>query len=66
MRFYNGDVVELTPSCRAVNANPEKYERGIVTDDRGYWGVYEVQWNGIDHPIGMRSDEIQRVSNAAL
>lgn len=66
MFFAAGDVVELTPSCRAVNATPEKYERGIVTDDRGYWGVYDVKWNGVDHPIGMRSDEIQRVSDAAL
>ena len=66
MSFAVGDVVELSPSAKIHNAEPEKYERGIVTDDRGYWGVYDVKWNGVDHPIGMCSDEIQRVSDAAL
>lgn len=66
MRFSKGDVVTLAPIAKAVCVEPEKYERGIVTDDSGSWNIYDVKWNGIDHPIGMRADEIQRVSNAAL
>lgn len=66
MRFSNGDVVTLMPRVKAVCVEPEKYGRGIVTDDSGSWNIYEVKWNGIDYPIGMRSDEIQRVSDAAL
>ena len=61
MRFSNGDVVTLMPRVKAVCVEPEKYERGIVTDDRGYWGVYDVKWNGVDHPIGMRADEIELI-----
>lgn len=58
MYFAAGDVVELTPSARAVNVSPEKYKRGVVTNALGSWDIYDVKWNGIDHPIGMRSDEI--------
>ncbi len=58
MNFMAGDVVELSPSAKAVNVRPECYERGVVTNALGLWGVYDVKWNGIDHPIGMRSDEI--------
>ena len=61
MRFSNGDVVTLTPRAKAVNVEPEKYEQGIVTDDSGSWNIYEVKWNGIDHPIGMRADEIELI-----
>ena len=66
MRFSKGDVVTLTPRVKAVNVEPERYERGVVTDDSGSWNIYDVKWSVIDHPIGMRADEIQRVSNAAL
>ena len=58
MRFSNGDVVTLTPRVKAVCVEPEKYERGVVTDDSGIWNIYEVKWNGIDHSIAMRGDEI--------
>lgn len=61
MRFSNGDVVTLTPRVKAVCVEPEKYERGVVTDDSGIWNIYDVKWNGIDHPIGMRADEIQLI-----
>ena len=61
MRFSKGDVVTLTPRVKAVNVEPEKYERGIVTDDSGIWNIYDVKWNGIDHSIGMRADEIMLV-----
>ena len=66
MRFSNGDAVTLTPRVKAVCVEPEKYERGVVTDDSGSWNIYDVKWNGVDHPIGMRSDEIQRIPNATL
>ena len=66
MRFSIGDVVTLTPRAKAVCVEPEKYECGMVTDDSGIWNIYDVKWNGIDHSIGMRADEIERVSNAAL
>lgn len=58
MNFMAGDVVELAPSVKAVAVEPWKYERGVVTNALGSWGIYDVKWNGIDHPIGMRSDEI--------
>ena len=61
MRFSNGDVVTLAPRAKAVNVEPEKYERGIVTDDSGSWNIYGVKWNGVDRPIGMRADEIELV-----
>lgn len=61
MSFMAGDVVELSPSAKAVNVRPECYERGVVTNALGSWGVYDVKWNGVDHPIGMRADEIQLI-----
>ena len=61
MRFSNGDVVTLTQSLKVVCVEPEKYERGVVTDDSGSWSIYEVKWNGIDHPIAMRGDEIELI-----
>lgn len=61
MSFALGDVVTLTPSVKAVCVEPEKYKRGVVTDASGIWNIYDVQWNGIDHPIGMRADEIMAI-----
>lgn len=61
MRFSKGDVVTLTPRVKAVNVEPERYERGVVTDASGIWNIYDVKWNGVDHPIGMRADEIQLI-----
>lgn len=61
MRFSNGDVVRLAPGVKAVCVEPEKYERGVVTDDAGSWNIYEVKWNGIDRSICMRSDEIELI-----
>ena len=58
MYFCKGDVVTLTPGVKAVCVEPDKYKRGVVTDASGIWNIYDVQWNGIDHPIGMRADEI--------
>lgn len=58
MSFSLGDVVELTPSAKVANVEPGKYERGVVVDPSGVWNIYGVKWNGIDHPIGMRADEI--------
>lgn len=61
--FSVGDEVVLTESSRRVCVSPEKYERGVVVR-AGSWDVYDVQWNGISRPIGMRSDEIERRNNA--
>lgn len=61
MRFSNGDEVRLTSRVKAVCVEPEKYVRGVVTDDTGSWNIYEVKWNGIGHPIGMRADEIELI-----
>lgn len=63
MFFATGDVVELSQSAKAVNVRPEFYERGVVTNAIGSWGIYDVKWNGIDHPIGMRADEIVLVKD---
>lgn len=52
-----GDKVTLTPAMRRVATEPEKYEVGSIVR-LGSWGIVDVLWNGIDHPIGMRSDEI--------
>lgn len=65
MRFALGDAVRLTPTVKAVCLEPKKYELGIVTDDSGSWNIYSVKWNGIDHPIGMRADEIVLVKDGA-
>ena len=61
MRFSNGDAVQRTPNVKAVCMEPEKYVRGVVTDDSGSWNIYSVKWNGIDHPIAMRGDEIELI-----
>lgn len=52
-----GDKVTLTPAMRRAATEPEKYEVGTIVR-LGSWGIVDVLWNGIDHPIGMRNDEI--------
>lgn len=52
-----GDKVTLAPAMKCVATMPEKYEVGIIVRP-GAWNIVDVLWNGIDHPIGMRSDEI--------
>lgn len=61
MSFEVGDVVRLTETCRKVCAEPERYLRGTVTETEGAWRICRVQWNGIDRPIAMRSDEIEHI-----
>lgn len=58
--FHVGSTVVLTDAVRRVNVAPEKYKRGIVVSV-GSWNIFEVQWNGFDHPISMRGDEIMEV-----
>ncbi len=58
--FHVGSTVVLTDAVRRVNVAPEKYERGVVVGG-GPWNVWDVLWNGFDHPIGMRGDEIREV-----
>lgn len=55
--FSVGCKVALTESMRRACAEPERYKIGIVTRV-GAWGIYDVQWNGVDRPISMRADEI--------
>lgn len=55
--FHIGQKVTLTESCRRAQVHPEKYASGIIVRV-GSWNIYDVQWNGIDHPIGMRGDEL--------
>ncbi len=55
--FSVGCKVVLTESMQRICTEPEKYKSGVVTRI-GSWGVVDVQWNGIDRPIGMRADEI--------
>jgi hypothetical protein len=57
-----GSKVTLTDPLRMVCAYPEKYQTGTVTSI-GSWGIVDVQWNGIDRPIGMRADEIREVES---
>jgi len=52
-----GDKVTLAPAMRHAATEPEKYEVGTIVR-LGSWGIVDVLWNGINHPIGMRSDEI--------
>ncbi len=52
-----GDKVTLTPAMKRAAEEPEKYEVGIIVE-LGSGGIVDVLWNGIDHPIGVRSDEI--------
>ena len=54
-----GDKVKLTDAMKKAAVEPEKYQEGIITTSNyGAWNVVEVKWNGIDHPICMRKDEI--------
>lgn len=61
MNFYEGAVVRLAETVRRVCEEPKRYQRGVVTEKTGPWGVCRVQWNGVDHPICMRSDEIELI-----
>ena len=56
-RFAVGDKVTLTESMRKAATEPYRYRLGTVTRI-GSWNVYDVKWNGLPHPIGMRGDEI--------
>ena len=58
--FHVGSTVVLTDAVRRVNVSPERYQRGTVVRV-GTYDVYDVLWNGFDHPIGMRGDEIMEV-----
>lgn len=60
--FSIGDKVELTKPCRDVCVEPDKYKFGIITSV-GTWNIYDVKWNGIDYPIGMKRCEIQLIKN---
>lgn len=55
--FSVGDKVTLTVGMRQVALAPEKYESGIV-ERIGSWGVVDVRWNGFDHSISMKNNEI--------
>lgn len=55
--FKVGDQVELTQTMKRAAIHPEKYQHGIVVRV-GSWGTVDVQWNGIENPITVRSDEI--------
>ena len=57
--FSVGDKVTLTESMRRISTDPEKFRIGEVVRV-GLWNVYDVQWNGVPYPIGMRGDEIVR------
>ena len=56
--FNIGDKVELTPHMKLLVFQPEKYEIGEVVNV-GSWGIVDVLWNGLNNPIGMRSDELK-------
>lgn len=60
--FSVGDLVELTASCKAQCVEPERYSVGLVRGT-GSCGIVDVRWNGIDHAIGMCSDEIQLIES---
>lgn len=57
--FSVGDKVTLTESMRRISTDPEKFRIGEVVRV-GLWNIYDVQWNGVPYPIGMRRDEIVR------
>ena len=57
--FSVGDKVTLTESMRRISTDPEKFRIGEVVRV-GLWNIYDVQWNGVPYPIGMRGDEIVR------
>lgn len=58
-KFKPGDKVTLTESMRRISTDPEKFRTGEVVRV-GFWNIYDIQWNGVPHPIGMRGDEIVR------
>ena len=60
--FKVGDRVVLTPPMRACAIHPELYQSGVVTRV-GSWSVVDVQWNGLDHPIGMCEDELMEAES---
>ena len=55
--FPVGCKVVLTAAMREQAVKPELFEIGTVTRE-GSYGIYDVQWNGLNRPIGMRADEI--------
>lgn len=58
--FQIGDKVELTPAMKRAATRPERYQRGTVVRI-GSWGTVDVQWNGIERPITVRSDELAHI-----
>lgn len=61
MRISNsivGDGLRLTKAMEWAAMQSEKYQSGTVTRIES-WGTVDVQWNGIDHPTIVRSDEIE-------
>lgn len=56
--FNVGDMVQLTDAMRRADVAAEKHGIGTVVRV-GSWGVVDVQWEGCDHPISMKSDEIE-------
>lgn len=57
-----GTNVKLTDQMNRAVSHPEKYGRGVVTKTCTH-GIVEIQWDGIDHPICMRLDEIEPAQN---
>ena len=60
--FSIGSTVVLADSVRRVCKAPERYQTGKVVVEIGSWNIFEVLWNGFDHPIAMRADEIVEVT----
>ena len=60
MSFSVGSTVALSESVRRVCTNSEKFQTGTVMKIHS-WGVVEVQWNGTEHPILMREDELKQI-----
>ena len=65
MKFEIGDKVTLTDAMKNAAVEPEKYQEGTVTNI-GSWRIVEVMWNGFDHPISVREDEIRRSKNERM
>lgn len=55
--YQIGDRVTLTPAMKRAAIEPERYESGTIVGV-GSWNTVDVLWNGIDHPITIRSDEV--------
>ena len=55
--YQIGDRVTLTPAMKRAAIEPERYESGTIVRI-GSWNTIDVLWNGIDHPITIRSDEV--------